>query len=486
MNAHIQLDLRGGLARIRYRRAISRALLILAPAVALYALAILVLSFTTSFYNRPLDISVYYAAAAALRSHPGANIYDPTVLAAAARQHPGCVLWPGANYLYPPLLAVLLEPLTSLPYAQVAHYWLLGNLALWALDTALLVNWVLSVWAGGDAEKPAQRQRARLWLRGEPDRASLAAVAVVIASVLAWPVLDGALMGQINLLLLLALLWAPALVRGDHEIAAGMLLAFATMLKLLPILLIIYYLARGRWRVVGGAALGLLALTGIVLLTAGPAVLLDARAILLDSADVVRIGCNESLAQAPIWLAVALGQPVTDAVLVLGKLLLALVALVFCAGLAMGWYTRWRGVHGVGDENSGSGGDTNELLGYGWCVCAMILLSPLAWLHYNAWLLFPFILCLGYDLRTRRVSAKLLALYAVTYAVLFLPWSIGLDTNNFAAAPFLFGVGLRPFLMLLHPAGAVTLWVLIGRRYFFARTDTHFRARWPRIAAGAH
>lgn len=482
MNAHVQEAPDVGAVRSPYQRAASWALLVLALIVIVYASAIVVLSLTTNFSNRPLDISVYYAAAAALRSHPGANIYDPAVLAAAARQHPGCVLWLGANYLYPPLLAVLLEPLTSLPYAQVAHYWLLGNIALWALDTALLVYWLRVMWAGGDAAKPTLRQRARLWLRGEPDRDSLAVICVIAASVLAWPVLEGALMGQINLLLLLVFLWVPALVRTNHHLSAGMLLAFATLLKLLPILLIVYYLARGRWRVVGGAALGLVALTGLLLITSGPAVLLDARAILLDSADVARIGTNEALAQAPVWIAVELGQPVTNATLLLGKLLAASVALVFAAGLAL----RWRMNRRNRREGAEIDDDTNDMLGYGWTICAMTLLSPLTWLHYNTWLLLPFVLCLGGDLRTRRVSAKLLALYAVIYVVLFLPWSLGLDADNFAVAPFLFGLGLRPLLMLLHPAGAVALWVLAGWRYLFPSAGGDSRARLPRIAVAIH
>lgn len=486
VNTRSQKGPLAGASAIRYRRAAAWAVLIVALGVVPYALAIIILSFTTSFYNRPLDIAMYFATAAALRSHPGVNIYDPAVLVAAARQHPGCTLWPGANYPYPPLLAVLLEPLTILPYAQVAHYWLLGNIALWALDTALLVYWLRVLLAGEDTPKQTLRQRALLWLRGEPDRKSLAAVCVIAASVLAWPVLDGALMGQITLVLLAVFLFVPMLVRGDHEISAGMLLAFATMLKLLPAVLIFYYLMRGRWRVVGGAVAGLAILTGFLLVTAGPRVLLDASAILLYSGDVVHIGSNEALAQAPIWIAVALGQPVTSVTLQLGKLLVAIVALTFTGGLMV----RWRALHLGGRDASGENGNVPEdLLGYGWTLCAMVLLSPLVWPHYNAWLLLPFVLCLGHDLHGRHISVKRLALYAVLYAVLFLPWSLGLDADNFAAGAIVFGVGTRALLLLLHPAGVVGLWVLAGWRYlspWLRSRSGGSRARLAPVAAGTH
>ena len=88
-------------AASRARRLASRLLLALLPLLLAYVLALIAATATTSFQGRALDFTPYYAAAAALRDNPAANIYDRAVLLRAAAKHPGCLLWPGAAYLRP-------------------------------------------------------------------------------------------------------------------------------------------------------------------------------------------------------------------------------------------------------------------------------------------------------------------------------------------------------------------------------------------------
>jgi hypothetical protein len=173
----------------RRRRAAARVMPIVIALAATYALLIVIAMVTTSFNGRQLDFSVYYAAEAALRANPHATIYDPSVLASAARAIPGCKLWPGAVYLYPPLLAILLQPLAALPFDVAVHPWMVFNLALWAVDTALLVYWLrllLSAGPVGNAGNGrAWRTRLANMVRGKADGPTMAAIGVVAISILA-------------------------------------------------------------------------------------------------------------------------------------------------------------------------------------------------------------------------------------------------------------------------------------------------------------
>src|SRR5262249_53283940 len=181
------------------RRSASYFMLVLLAAAAAYAMLILVAMATTNFNGRPLDFSVYYAASAALHDNPHANIYDASVLAGCVSAHPGCVLWRGAAYPYPPLLAILMEPLAAMPYDAAVHAWMLINLALWAIGTALLAFWLRLLLSRGGADASAQvgadrRQWLARLLRGEADSVTVSTICVITLSIMAWPVLQGLLM----------------------------------------------------------------------------------------------------------------------------------------------------------------------------------------------------------------------------------------------------------------------------------------------------
>lgn len=460
---------RGGLAR----RIVARVSLVAMPLVAVYALLIVFESLTTSFRNRPLDVSLYYSAAAALRANPAANIYDPAVLAHSASQHAGCALWTGAYPLYPPLIAIIFEPFTALPCDQAIHYWMLCNLVLWAICTALLVYWLHVLLPADMGGTGSIRARLLRWLRGEPDTALLATMGTVALSVLAWPVLQGLLMGQVHLVLLVALLCVPLLVRREWYVAAGLVLAFAAMLKLLPALVIVYYLVRGRWRVILGVVLGMALLAGVIVLAVRPPVLVGARATFVSGAYVQTLSDNEALSHAPVWIAIEVGTSAGTAATSLlvgwaGRALLALAGLLFGAGLLLVWRTvrvREGGALLAPTRDC----DASELLGYGWTICTMLLLSPLDWLHYNTWLLLPYILCVGSMLCERRAGrgvGRLAVLLVVTGMLLFLPWSLPVDGPTYAAGPYVAGgIALRPLLMLLHPVAVVLLWCVAGWMY---------------------
>src|SRR5215813_1795293 len=72
------------------------------------------------------DFSVYFAAALALRDNAHANIYSLQVLQTAAMAHSAAP--PTVLYLYPPMLAVVLLPLTLLPYQAALHLWIVASI----------------------------------------------------------------------------------------------------------------------------------------------------------------------------------------------------------------------------------------------------------------------------------------------------------------------------------------------------------------------
>lgn len=180
------------------------------------------------------DFRAYYAATHALLE--GANLYElgsPTT----------------PFYLYPPALAFLMLPLGALSLPAATLVWnVLQHLCL--LGASALVVWLtrndLAAWP------TALRVGLLLFLWG-----------------IGVPLRDEIYLGQVNGLILLLLLGALALTRpwearettsAARLVTAGLLLGLAISIKVQPILLLPYFLLRGKWRlaIAGGAGFVLL------------------------------------------------------------------------------------------------------------------------------------------------------------------------------------------------------------------------------------
>jgi Glycosyltransferase family 87 len=142
--------------------------------------------------------------------------------------------WP---YVYPMLLAFLLIPLVALPYAAAALAWFAASLA------ALC----------GILSKTTDRSAL-------PVTATLAASFAIIQSTL--------LNGQVNFLVVLCSVLAVCAARDGRDVTAGAWLGAGIALKLMPAVLAMYFLVRGRWRAVVATAVASL------VFSFGPAVLL--------------------------------------------------------------------------------------------------------------------------------------------------------------------------------------------------------------------
>jgi hypothetical protein len=187
-----------------------------------------------------VDFYTYYRTAQVLRQ--GGDIY-----------HSGI----SPPYVYPPLLAALVTPLSLLLPTPATILWkILQHLCLLGAG-ALLVSLL-------------------------PRRLRPLAAGLLLLGALTIPVQDEIQLGESNSLILLLVAGAIWLVaqqglgsggwgweQGNRVplVAAGLLLALATSIKVLPLLLIVYFWARGPRAVAAVATNGFLAIQVVLLLT---------------------------------------------------------------------------------------------------------------------------------------------------------------------------------------------------------------------------
>lgn len=204
----------------------------------LLSLSALALMRSALLQRRMGDWNVFTRAAWAVRE--GGDLYDATDDN-------------GFHYLYPPLFAILLTPLADapagadrswmLPYPATVAIWYALNLAFAALAIHLLADALqrTSLPSVSPDERDRRWWRLRIW----PVMACLPAVGHTLVR------------GQVGLLLLLLLCgMLAALLRGRSG-QAGVWLAAAICLKVIPAFLLIYPVWRRDVRFLAGCAAGL-------------------------------------------------------------------------------------------------------------------------------------------------------------------------------------------------------------------------------------
>jgi hypothetical protein len=232
------------------RRAWQRCGLILIVAFLLFGILV---EIRAAFLQRRMgDLDVFMRTAWAVRA--GEDIYTAT--------DPN-----GFHYHYPPLLAILLVPLADPPPGADAAWTLPypATVAVWYAVSVLCL--LLAV--HGLASALEQTAPGPIPARGGPRWWALRLVPVLACL----PPIGHTLMrGQVNLLLLLLLCgMAAALLRG-RRLQAGLWLAGAICLKVIPAFLLLVPLWRRDGRCLAGCALGLvLGLGAIPAAVFGPA-----------------------------------------------------------------------------------------------------------------------------------------------------------------------------------------------------------------------
>jgi hypothetical protein len=191
-----------------------------------------------------IDFKAYYIAADMLRQ--GRDFYDVELQSqeVLARGLP----LNESFYIYPPLLAILFVPLTTLPMHTAAQVWFFLNVVLYGVS--LLVIWEALGLSRLSKNLPL------LWT----------------LAFLFPPALYTIYKGQVNILILLLLAMTYWLYSTGSQRSAGVALAVAAMVKVVPVLLWPYFAWRRQYTLCLAtiATIGVIGILGLMLVGVGP------------------------------------------------------------------------------------------------------------------------------------------------------------------------------------------------------------------------
>jgi alpha-1,2-mannosyltransferase len=300
------------------------------------------------------DLSAYWLAGRHLLD--GAPIYTAAQLAGTyAPQGQGL-------YLYPPIVAALFAPVAWLfpdGYTSLAWLWA----ALGAAILAAVVTWVART------EGLASGRRGLLLL---------------LAAAFAFPpVLGELVLGNVHLELLglFTLAWW-GVRRGDRrgEAVAGLVIGLAVLVKVVPVVVIVWFLATGRHRAVAWAVLGAFAMAAASLPFTGAGPWLDYPAVL---AHLGRPADATDALAPTVWLADLVGSGAA-------RLIVPAAALVVIA-----WSARRLAAPAS----------------YAMAVAMAVLVAPALFHHYLAMLVLPMLLAFAASERRGWLGLVYLAMW---------------------------------------------------------------------------
>lgn len=345
-----------------------------------------------------LDFYDYYFAAQVVHTDRDADLY-----AGAAEGNPQLKSAPASSsiaqmaqrsgvadtelYLYPPLFADLLTPLTRLPLLRAAQLWRAFNL-LMVLGSTLLLG--------------------RL-LRLPVLSASFALLVFLGASF--WPVHEAISLGQITPLLLGLWsigLWAYA---EDMPVLSAVAFALATAFKLTPLLLVPLFLLWREWRWLAGYFASLLAAVGVMFAWNGSANMLAFSHVIPAMAGILPSLQNKCLGSVAAWLyyghlfnLVSVHAVLSAAPRGLLFFIKLLDAAFYGACLLLVWRRR---------EPFSIGNRTTVVAVF---ALVTLVIAPVSWRHGYTVALLPFAILWADALRTRKqgINVWLLGLATVT------------------------------------------------------------------------
>lgn len=331
-----------------------------------------------------VDLHVYLGGAAAL-DHPG-TLYSYVY----ADQTPDFPL----PFTYPPFAAVLFYPLHLLPFGLVAFAWQVGIIA--ALYGVVRISQLLLGVSGG-------RRAAMAWT----------AVSIWIE-----PLRSTFDYGQINVVLVLAVLWA---VYSSRWWLSGLLVGLAAGIKLTPAVSGLYFLGARRFRAVVFSAVVFLATVALSVAVVGQQGRYYFTDLLGDAGRIGPIGTSFNQS----WrggISRILGH---DA----GYGPIVVVSLAVTAVLAL---LAWRAVQSFDDGSDRLGAIVVvQLFG--------LLLSPISWTHHWVWLV-PLMIWLLQGPYRYLAEARLLGWGWLALTLVGVPWLLSF------AQPTIWEVG-RPWYL---------------------------------------
>lgn len=187
------------------------------------------------------DFTAYCTAARLIRN--GKSPYDATAFLKEVRS---LGLREDRPYIYLPPLAIIIAPLSLLPPRAAVFIWFWTNVALLIASTMLFSRMV-------------GLHKKRIYVVG-----------VLIGALVFYPVIFSTFMGQVNTLILALLVLAWYLSKRRQEILTGVVIALASLIKLFPFCVALYFLWKGRYRIFLYTLGALILLAGISVVIVGP------------------------------------------------------------------------------------------------------------------------------------------------------------------------------------------------------------------------
>jgi alpha-1,2-mannosyltransferase len=364
-----------------------------------------------------VDLHVYVGGAAAL-DKPG-TLYSY----AYADQTPDFPL----PFTYPPFAALVFYPLSLLPFALVALCWQLGTIAA-LYGVVRCSQRLLGVGDGSSS-------RAMLWT----------AIAI-------WtePLRSAFDYGQINVILVLAVLWAGCSTRWW---LSGLLVGLAAGVKLTPAITVLYFLGVRRWGTALFTAVVFAGTVGLSLVAIGSQARYYFTDLLGDASRVGPIGTSFNQS----WrggLSRVLGHDAGYGPLVL----IAITATAALAALA------WRALGADAGAQRDRLGSLLVVQLFG------LLISPISWTHHWIWLVPLMIWLLDGPWRSRP-GARVLGWGWLALTLIGVPWLLSF------AQPTIWQIG-RPWYLAW--AGLVYLVATLGTLAWIAATGNRGRIRFRR------
>lgn len=253
----------------------------------------------------------------------------------------------GDTYKYPPFFALLMAPITGMDYRSAIFTWHLFNLGLLVAAAGLLLR--------------ASRQPLRSW-------SSLALGYMLLTFK---PLVDTLGSGQADILMLVGLAAALLALERGRWALWGAALALPAAIKLYPAYLAAHALVLGRWRGVAGFSIALLLLVGLGVGLLGWPVHATFLFDVLPS-----IGGGTAWVENQTFNGLLNRFTVEQIGLVPGTSPLVRL-LTYGGALLLSALTWWRAQR------------LTPAAGFGLWIVTLLLVLPIAWMHYQAVLLIP-------------------------------------------------------------------------------------------------
>lgn len=161
-------------------------------------------------------------------SYPDFTIYYNAVHVWLEGLNPYLKIGNLAYFLYPPISLLFLLPLLSFPIEIAGKLWIVANIVLLLITLKLLFS----------------LYKVRFF--------SIEGLCILLLVFIAFPTRFTLGMGQINIVIFFFITSMYYFIKKKKDFESGIFLGFSILLKLQPLLFIVYFLLKKRWRVFGG------------------------------------------------------------------------------------------------------------------------------------------------------------------------------------------------------------------------------------------